>query len=82
MVRLDAGLVHRREDSLPGTPHFFGVIKTLAIVAVQGSGEEGRQAVAYGGIEERAVQRHLAVQQSGIGLAIAPLRQDAGGHLV
>ena len=82
MVRLGAGLVHRREDPLPGPPHFLGVIKTLAIVAVQGFGAEGRQSVAHGGIKERAIQRYLAVQHGRIGLAIAPLRQDASGHLV
>src|SRR5262245_33733119 len=82
MVSLGAGLVHRREDPLPGTPHFLGVIKTLAIVAVQGSCEEGRQGVAHGGIEERAIQRDLTVQYGRIGLAIAPLWQNTGGHLV
>ena len=82
MVRLGAGLVNRCKDALPGAPHFLSMIKTLAIIAVQGLGNKDRQGVAHRRVEEPAVERHFAVQHGGIGLAIAPLWQHASGHLV
>ena len=66
MIGVSGRAVDGGEDLSPGPQHLFGIIETLAMIAVQRSRIE-RQVIAYGGIEQGVVERHLAVEHGRIG---------------